>query len=52
MNWTQHRVAFPGEYSHPRGESRSIDFIAARNSRIDQAVNVGPGEALGRSVTG
>jgi hypothetical protein len=30
---------------------RSIDFIAARNSRIDEAVNLEPGNELGRSLT-
>jgi hypothetical protein len=31
---------------------RSIDFIAARNLRINEAVNLRQGEALGRSLTG
>lgn len=31
---------------------QTIDFITARNSRIDEAVNLQPGEARGQSLTG
>jgi hypothetical protein len=44
--------AVPGDVAtYLEYRRRSIDFIAARNSRIDEAVKLRPGEALGRSLT-
>jgi hypothetical protein len=45
--------AVPGDVqTYLEYRRRSINFIAARNRRIDEAVNLGPREALGRSLTG